>query len=215
MTTIKLTPLILVTLLSCSSQHGARTRVDAAQEGSPEEDHDAAEEEGATEEPSTPEAGASGEAGSPLGDNAPDASFRADAAPQHTEGGADHCEALGCAEASASPDPSLQGCRGPLDTQCAVCRGPEGGYLHASPNQDWYNKASVAPPEGCKQGCPACASCSYREEQQVKALERRPECLPCGPSDDACFDAPGSCKCWCETRSKLMRACPTLFPDAG
>ncbi|MFT3926630.1 MAG: hypothetical protein QM778_29065 [Myxococcales bacterium] len=116
---------------------------------------------------------------------------------------------------SAGKAPSLQGCRGPLDPGCAVCRDDVAGkpsYLSASAaNVDWYNVRSSSAPVGCDGACPTCASCSYHDQQDLAALGERPECLPCPANTglDPCY-GPGSCTCWCSLQAALKASCPTL-----
>lgn len=116
-------------------------------------------------------------------------------------------------ESPPLPHGSLRGCRGPLDAGCEVCKtiGPNGGeVLSGSEGADWYNQSSTFDPR-CGAECPACASCTHRDELESRALAARPECEPC-PDEmigDACFD-PGRCECWCATRARLRDHCPTL-----
>lgn len=112
---------------------------------------------------------------------------------------------------------SLVGCRGPNDPNCGSCSvpGPGGqaGYRTTSSGSDWYNIGAVTEPETCAEPCRACASCTYRDEQELKALPARPECEPCPDNAgiDPCFGA-GSCECWCFQNKRLTAACPTLAP---
>ena len=118
-----------------------------------------------------------------------------------------------CPETTTPPrHPSLIGCRGPRDPGCAVCKEPSRpGYR--SSEGDWYNVSSTEAPAGCEVDCPVCATCDYRTDEQSRALGERPECEPC-PTErgiDSCF-VPRGCACWCETRTQLRNACPTLVP---
>lgn len=109
--------------------------------------------------------------------------------------------------------PSTIGCRGPLDSGCEVCRLLDSNHvLSASDGADWYNVATVSDP-ACGPDCPSCAACTYRDEQESRALAARPDCEPCSgePGIDSCFD-PLSCDCWCPTRARLRAHCPALVP---
>jgi hypothetical protein len=110
---------------------------------------------------------------------------------------------------AGEPHESFVGCRGPLDPGCAECKDGDDGYNRAQEGTDWYNWSSV---DGtCEPDCPACASCSYRNEADAIELGHRPECEPCvDPGVDPCF-GPSSCGCYCSLKSWLSVACPTLF----
>jgi hypothetical protein len=110
---------------------------------------------------------------------------------------------------------SKYGCRGPLDPNCAACQVEPNLFLTSTGGADWYNSSAIFRPAGCIDPgyCLGCASCSYKDEDEARAHEERPECEPC-PTEagiDACFD-PGGCECWCSTRSRLRAACPTVVP---
>lgn len=120
------------------------------------------------------------------------------------------------AELACTKDPSMIGCRGPRDPGCAVCKmiGTSNEFRSSYDDADWYDEYAMFPPAGCSEAdCPACASCSYRDEAESRALGARPECEPC-PADtglDPCFDR-ASCECFCQTQKRLREACPTLVP---
>lgn len=111
---------------------------------------------------------------------------------------------------AGEPHESFVGCRGPLDPGCAECKDGEDGYNRAQEGTDWYNWWSV---EGsCEPDCPACASCSYRDEAEAIELGYRQECEPCNGDTgiDPCF-GPNSCECYCQTKAAISASCPTLF----
>lgn len=110
---------------------------------------------------------------------------------------------------------SKSGCRGPLDPSCGACQLEPNVFLTSTGGADWYNSSAIFRPADCMERgyCLGCASCSYRDEDEARALGRRPECEPC-PAEaiaDACF-YPEGCECWCSTRSRLRDACPTVVP---
>jgi hypothetical protein len=110
---------------------------------------------------------------------------------------------------------SKLGCRGPLDPNCEACQVGPNLFLTSADGADWYDSSSVFRPAACDEWgyCLGCASCSYRDEDEARALGERPECEPCPPEAiaDACF-YPEGCECWCSRRSRLRAACPTVVP---
>lgn len=119
-----------------------------------------------------------------------------------------------CPATTTPPLPqSMRGCRGPADPGCAGCKVlGQPDYRSASGGSDWYNVSSVDEPEECAGNCPACATCSYRDELESRDLPVRTECEPCDSVViDACFNKQ-SCECWCEIRDVLRERCPTLVP---
>jgi hypothetical protein len=59
-------------------------------------------------------------------------------------------------------------------------------------------------------GCAACAQCSRREEEQLRALTPRSECdCTRDPGVDPCIH-PTGCGCYCETLKYLKESCPEV-----
>jgi hypothetical protein len=132
--------------------------------------------------------------------------------------------ALGCAFVPESPTPdcpvtataprhaSFDGCRAPMEPNCAVCQYSYGGRVsyRSSDGGDWYNVSQTAS-TACSGACPQCASCTQRDQTEVEQLGSRPECLPCplNAGLDPCY-MPRSCDCWCSRRNRLYERCPTL-----
>jgi hypothetical protein len=120
-------------------------------------------------------------------------------------------DAMATSEGAGAPHESFEGCRGPADPGCEACAERDGGgFRSASDGADWFNVSSVD--SSCGADCPVCASCTYRDEEDARALELRQECLPCtdDPGVDPCF-GPNSCGCQCLHYNHLRERCPTLF----
>jgi hypothetical protein len=84
-----------------------------------------------------------------------------------------------------------------------VRRWESGGVQGVEP---WYNVTGFE--KSCPSGCQPCASCSKRDEKELRALVR-PEGCDCSkdPGIDPCF-SPRSCGCYCERYTYLSKQCP-------
>ena len=112
---------------------------------------------------------------------------------------------------------ALVGCRSPEVPGCATCCAKNGNsneemsWASAGSKGDvtpWYNSSSIlSKPEP---GCPQCASCSRRNEEELLnllAIDRDCDCGTIKARIDPCF-SPESCECYCFRLKELKKKCP-------
>ena len=121
---------------------------------------------------------------------------------------------------------SLHGCRGPDEIfemkPCESCCIQDGKDCIKKSRDcalecgTWYNTRENLFDQRCPYGCPKCASCLLRDEEQLMSLKPPEQCNPkdCKTMEigvDPCF-APG-CECFCSEANRLMEKCPDVKPD--
>lgn len=118
---------------------------------------------------------------------------------------------------SARP-PSAGPCRAPHEPGCERCCTLEkhgactelsfsgSGSAKVVP---WYNASASL--TACPAGCPPCARCLERDEQELRGLKQPAgcDCRTQKPGIDPCF-TPKSCGCYCSRFEELSKACPEL-----
>jgi hypothetical protein len=116
---------------------------------------------------------------------------------------------------AALDGPDLVGCRSPEEPGCSRCCAVDAGSCTEyswnsggvpNPPTPWYDVIIYS----CDPvGCPVCASCTVRDEEDLRRLIPRPECDCTQPTGiDPCSAA--GCECYCETWLRLRAACPTV-----
>ena len=121
---------------------------------------------------------------------------------------------------------SFDGCRGPNDILQISAMPCESCYIQDGKNcfkkfttdgADWYNGHRNLWNETCANNYPKCASCLFRDEDQLMSLKPPEQCDPtdCKTMEigvDPCF-AMSSCECFCLKANFLIEKCPDVKPD--
>jgi hypothetical protein len=114
---------------------------------------------------------------------------------------------------------ALEGCRAPTTSECVTCcREEDEDFCYMSVgDEDWesidaepWDNRGAEEPGPCPEDCQPCASCSERDEQQLRELapgkNRKCDCEHIEIGIDACFS--DGCECYCMMEAQLEMACP-------
>ena len=119
-------------------------------------------------------------------------------------------------EPSSTPCPVASaakvGCRSPDAFGCATCCTQSGSgcsVKSATMGSSTYDASELR--TDCPPGCPPCASCSLRDEQDRCALLASGQSCDCtlvDPGVDPCARQGPTCECYCARYVGLTRDCP-------